>query len=90
MSYADLEIGLHRWNELRYTIELRYIDSRLDSDKRVSRNDVLPADLDPELLLQRFKDDMVEYGAHLTQVLFGNGELLGLFEMARERREETR
>ena len=83
MNYADLEIGLHKWNKWRYTLELRDFDSIRESDLRVSDETLTPKDLDPNGLRNIFRVDNGDYGRHLTALLFKNAHIRGLLETAR-------
>jgi len=80
-SYADLEIGLHRYDADNYLVEMRFSQPESDADTRLLReNPVL--NFDVRALRQHHLDD-VAYGQALTQILFGPPQVLAAFNQAR-------
>ncbi len=70
-DYADLEIGLHRRDALRYSVELRFALPDNDAETRLDIDGPLLALID-QRALDRLDDDE-EYGLALGQGLFGGG-----------------
>jgi len=44
MAYADLEL-LARWTEERYSVVLRYVDSKTDSDERLEQESAMSSSI---------------------------------------------
>lgn len=81
MSFADLELGLHRRGEHRYAVELRFTQPGSDADIRLAREEIV-AELDQNALAM-LQDDPNAYGAALSKALFAAPGLLTAFEQAR-------
>jgi hypothetical protein len=77
-GYADLEIGLHRWDSTGYAVELRY--SRPDSD-----SDIPPVRGLTQFPLEQLRGaaDPAAYGALLTASLFADATVAAMFVKAR-------
>ncbi len=81
-SYADLEVGLHRWDADNYTIEMRFTQPDSDAEVRLLRDG-------PALL--RFNADLfrdlelnpLDYGRTLGQTLLGDDAVRAVFAQAR-------
>src|SRR5438067_719123 len=69
--YADVEIGLHRWNARNYAVELRYRQPD-DANERVPVRGYVWFDFSG-LEVQRL--DSVAYGRLLTQNLFSDAAI---------------
>ena len=60
-EYADLEIGIHRWDPLNYAIDLRFLGPKQDSEDRLLDKGPALVAVDPEKL-KALPDDPAEYG----------------------------
>src|SRR5690349_19452025 len=76
---ADLEIGLHRWDEAGYVAELRFSQPNSDADVSPERG---PVSLDLEKL-RAAELDQAAYGQLLTGALFGDPAVRSAFDKAR-------
>jgi hypothetical protein len=81
--FADLEIGLHRWEAGRYTSEARFVPPGSDEDVRLVRTGPDAIQLDSAALREHTLDD-VAYGSALTAALFGQADMRELFGRARQ------
>ena len=81
-TYAELEIGLHKWNEGFYAVELRFSQPGSDAEVRLSRESPELVAFDFEKLRAKEIDNF-EYGRLLTEHLFANSEVRQAFATAR-------
>jgi hypothetical protein len=81
-TYADLEIGLHRWNEGNYAVELRFSQPGSDAEVRIARESPELVAFDFEKLRAKEADNF-EYGRILSEQLFANPEVRQAFANAR-------
>lgn len=81
MNYADLEIGLHKWQEDSYAVELRYVDSKNSSEERLERPNPYLVQFDP-INLREQAADPAGYGRLLSKSLFVD-DVKTFFENAR-------
>jgi len=81
MTYADLELGLHRRGEGRFSVELRFSQPNSDADIRLAREEIV-AELDLAAL-QALQHDPLAYGEALSTALFAAPGLQAAFEQAR-------
>lgn len=82
-TYADLELGLHRWSADDYSVDLRYSQPSSDADVRLVRGGtpgILQLDL-PQL--QALSTDSAAYGRALGAALFADPAVAGAFAQAR-------
>ncbi len=78
-DYADLELGMHRYEAGAYVVELRFSQPGSDTDTRLGQNEQIHFNLDPETL----KDlPATEYGQKLNEALFGDANLKSAFIQA--------
>jgi hypothetical protein len=81
MGYAELEIGIHRWDERgNYSIDLRYSSSESLADVRPQIGPTVRIDFEA---LERLNPDPRAYGKALTDHLFGSPAVLRGFAEAR-------
>ncbi len=83
-EYADLEIGIHRWDPLNYAIDLRFLGPKQDSEDRLLDKGPALVTIDREKL-KALPDDPAEYGRALTRSLFATEALRSAFKSARAR-----
>lgn len=82
-DFADLELGLHRYDPESYSVELRFSQPESDAEIRLVRGG------EPHLLrlpfarLRELAADPAAYGAELGAALFADRELEAAFEQAR-------
>lgn len=82
-EYADLELGIHRWDAESYAIELRFTQPDSDADVRLARGST------PSLLridpakLRELSIDSAAYGRYLGECLFADAEVRTRFAQAR-------
>ncbi|NJO04138.1 MAG: CHAT domain-containing protein [Chloroflexaceae bacterium] len=69
LSYADLEIGLHRRANARYSVEMSFSQPDSDTDIRLHRNEPVLFSIDLNQLA-RLQGDPAEYGRVLGASLF--------------------
>jgi hypothetical protein len=83
-DYADLELGIHRWDADSYSVELRFTQPESDADIRLARGSGQPNPLrlDQARLLE-LASDPAGYGAYLGAALFADRELESAFDQAR-------
>jgi hypothetical protein len=79
---ADLEMGLHRREDGRYAIELRYRAADSDSETRLLRESSEPVRIDIDGLRQQ-RLDGVAYGRLLSESLFASAAVRQAFAQAR-------
>ena len=70
-QFADLEIGLHRHDPERYSVEMRFTPPDSDAEVRLVRGDLATAQFDLVALRELALDDAA-YGRALSQGLFGD------------------
>ena len=79
-DYADLEIGLYRRDMDSYTIDMRFSQSKSDTDTRLlSTLPILSIDFDA---LRAASADSAQYGQLLTETLFADNDVQSAFEKA--------
>jgi hypothetical protein len=78
-DYADLELGLHRYEAGSYAVELRFSQPGSDADTRLGQGSQIHAVIDPSALKEIAPD---EYGQALTDALFADGDLKIAFGQA--------
>ncbi|HEY3311315.1 MAG TPA: CHAT domain-containing protein [Anaerolineales bacterium] len=78
-DYADLELGLHRFDSGAYSVDMRFSQPGNDADTRLGQGDPIQITLDPEALKAMLAE---EYGPALTTAFFANGELKSAFTQA--------
>jgi len=78
-AFADLELGLHRYEAGSYAVELRFSQPGSDADTRLGQGSPIQANLDIAALKQLLPD---EYGAALTKALFADEKLKIAFGQA--------
>ncbi len=80
-NYADLELGLHRYEAGAYAVEMRFSLPDSDTDTRLGQGEQISVNLDLEELsaLSALPD---EYGRALTGALFASPELKTAFIQA--------
>lgn len=78
-EYADLELGLHRYEAGAYAVELRFSLPGSDADIRLGQGEQIHVTLDAMALSELLPD---EYGKALTDALFANPELKSAFIQA--------
>ncbi len=81
MAYADLELGLHRWNADSYAVELRFSQPESDADVQLVQTGV-PLDLETLRRLAR-DGDVTGHGRLLGESLFADEEIREAFGNAR-------
>jgi hypothetical protein len=81
-TYADLEIGIHKWNADSYAVELRFSQPGSDAEVRIVREnpDLVKFDLE-KLRANEFNN--LAYGQLLSGALFANQEVRQAFATAR-------
>jgi hypothetical protein len=84
--FSDLEMGLHRWQAGRYTLELRFTGPGSDTDERLVRAGEHSIQIEAKELRARALDH-VAYGSFLTDILFAAPEVRSLFDRARQAAE---
>jgi hypothetical protein len=82
MTYADLEIGIHRWEPGSYAVELSYTRPAEAADIRLTGQGVPLVQFDFSRLLE-LSDAEEAYGQALTASLFGDPDVRGGFVQAR-------
>ena len=80
-EYADLELGLHRFEAGQYTVEMRFIMPGSDTDTRLGQGAPVHVRLDVETLRELMLEPK-EYGTALTKALFEPAELQVAFAEA--------
>jgi hypothetical protein len=80
-EYADLELGLHRFEAGQYAIEMRFSMPGSDADIRLGQGAPVHTSLDVEALRELMLDPK-EYAAALTKALFAPTELQVAFAEA--------
>ena len=78
-EYADLELGLHRYEAGAYTVELRFSLPNSDADMRLGQGEPIRIMLDLAALNDLLPD---EYGPALSAALFASPELKSAFVQA--------
>ena len=78
-DYADLELGLHRFEAGAYVVELRFSLPGSDSDTRLGQGEEIHINLDTALLNTLLPD---EYGKTLSEALFASADLKAAFIQA--------
>jgi hypothetical protein len=78
-QYADLEIGLHYYDEQSYAVETRFSAPGSEVDKRLPGTHLVQFNFEE---LRSLVFDPPEYGAKLTQGLFANSLVLAEFASA--------
>lgn len=78
-EYADLELGLHRYEAGAYTVELRFSLPGSDADTRLGQGQQILVNLDMQALSEMLPD---EYGQALTDAVFASPELKNAFIQA--------
>lgn len=73
-EYADLELGLHRFEAGQYAVELRFSMPGSDADTRLGQGAPVQVSLNPDELRELMLDPK-EYAAALTRALFAPTEL---------------
>ena len=89
---ADLEIGIHRYDPVSYTLEFRYSQPNSDVETRVDRGSgdkPILANFDLQAL-QKLTPDPVEYGRTLSKGLFSDPQAIMGFEKAQSNAQSTR
>lgn len=79
-TYADLELGLHRWDATQYLIEFRFSLPDSDAEIRLTQSTPALATFDFEAL--RAQVDYAQYGQALSQSLFTDANVLAAFLQA--------
>jgi hypothetical protein len=82
LSYADLEIGLHRRDGEAYAVELRFTQPESDADVRLEREGPATVQFDLEGLRQLTADSNA-YGKLLSASLFADADVHRAFAQAR-------
>ena len=87
-DYADLEIGIHRWDDQYYAIDLRFLGPDDDTVVRLLQQgpSLLTFDFDA---FTGLADDVPEYGRALSRTVFADEMLRTAFTMARSRAGEA-
>ena len=80
-NYADLEIGLHKYNGKAYTVEFRFIQPNSDADIRLGQGSQALSNFNFAELLS-VKYDQQAYGAELTKQLFSDPTVKSSFTQA--------
>jgi hypothetical protein len=80
-EYADLELGVHRFEAGQYTVEMRFIMPGSDTDTRLGQGTPVHIRLDVEALRELMLEPQ-EYGTALTKALFEPAELQVAFAEA--------
>jgi hypothetical protein len=78
-DYADLELGLHRYETGTYTVELRFSQPGSDADIRLGQGERILFSLDPATLNDLLPE---EYGQVLSDALFASANLKSAFTQA--------
>lgn len=78
-DYADLELGLHRYEAGSYEVDLRFSLPGSDADTRLGQDTTISVSLDPVALNALTKDD---YGPALSSALFASADLKSAFLQA--------
>jgi len=78
-EYADLELGLHRYEAGAYAVELRFNLPESDAETRLGQGEQIQVSFDLKALSEVLPD---EYGAALTTALFSSPELKSAFVQA--------
>jgi hypothetical protein len=78
-EYADLELGLHRYEAGAYALELRFSLPGSDSDTRLAQGDEIRVNLDLAVFNTLLPAD---YAQALTQALFASEKLRSAFSQA--------
>ena len=78
-EYADLELGIHRYEAGDYAVELRFSLPGSDADTRLGQGDQIRVNLDQAAFNGLLPDD---YGQALTQALFSSEKLKNAFNQA--------
>lgn len=89
---ADLELSLHRHDQLTYEVEFRFMDSdpQSQAEVRLGAGQKIHASLDFDKLDEHFNNlDMRAYGQTLTAGLFGDDRLKAAFAQARTATERA-
>jgi hypothetical protein len=81
-AYADLEVGIHRWEPGSYAVELSYLRPAGEADIRLLRQGPPLVQFDFNRLRQ-LGNDAAAYGQALTAALFGDPDLRSGFLQAR-------
>lgn len=82
-KYADLEMGLHRWDSSQYTIDMRFHQPHSDGDNRLVRGGPCRTTFDLDQLDElRHRPDA--YGQALSAALFGDEQVRAGFDQARK------
>lgn len=80
-TYADLEIGIHKWEAESYAVELRFSQPGSDAEVRIVRESPDLLKFDREALRAK-QFDNVAYGQTLSKNLFANEEVRQAFMAA--------
>src|SRR4051794_21471674 len=81
-TYADLEVGLHKWNADSYAVELRFSQPGSDAEVRVVQDNPNLVKFDFDQLRNQQMDNAA-YGQTLSNNLFANPEVKQAFANAR-------
>ncbi|WP_129626088.1 CHAT domain-containing protein [Candidatus Oscillochloris fontis] len=81
-TFADLELGMNRRPDGRYSVDLRFNQPDSDTDIRLMRDEAQPIELDPAQLLA-LSTDPIGYGRYVSQQFFADEALRRAFEQAR-------
>jgi hypothetical protein len=84
-DYADLEIGIHRWDQGNYAIDLRFLAPKQDAEDRLLDTGPALVAIDRATL----PEDPAEYGRALTRWLFATEALRSAFRTAKARAGES-
>lgn len=79
---ADLELGLHRREAGKYTVEMRYSQPGSETDIRLGQDRVINAEFNFEELNKKAENAQA-YGSALAKALFTDPDLLKEFSKAR-------
>ena len=77
--YADLELGLHRYEAGAYAVDMRFTQPGDDADTRLDQGEPVNVSLDPAALNTLALD---QYGPALTAALFAPADLKTAFIQA--------
>ncbi|MCX6081801.1 MAG: CHAT domain-containing protein [Chloroflexi bacterium] len=78
-DYADLELGLHRYETGAYVVELRFSQPGSDTDTRLGQSEQIHVNIDPAALNALLP---AEYGQGLNEALFADANLKTAFIQA--------
>jgi hypothetical protein len=81
-GYADLELGIHRWDASNYVLELRYTQPESDADVRLARSGTPSLFQFEAAKLREYADDDQAYGSYLSERLFADANFRSAYEKA--------